>query len=69
MIEFGLIGGVTSNRSLSVGEVDGGQSRVLMTQAQSIPSPRDTASEEAPGVLPERAAPAARGPLPQTAWK
>ena len=67
VIEFGLIGGVMSNRSLSVGEVDGGQSRVLMTQAQSTPSPRDTASEEAPGVLPDRAPP--RGPLPQAAWR
>src|SRR5437773_12547037 len=67
VIEFGLIGGVMSNRSLSVGEVDGAQSRALMTQAQSTPSPRDTASEEAPGVLPERAPP--RGPFPPAAWR
>src|SRR5262249_27527375 len=69
VIEFGLTGGFRSKRSLSVGEVDGGQSRVLMPKAKSIPSPRDPASEEAPGVLPERAKPAARGPLPQTAWR
>jgi hypothetical protein len=68
-MEFGLMGGVRSNRSLSVGEVAGGQSRVLMTHAQSIPSPRDTARVDAPGVLPERAAPAALGPLPHTAWR
>ena len=42
-------------RSSSVGEVDGGQLRVLMTYVQSTPSLRDTASDEAPGVLPERA--------------
>ena len=35
--------------------VAGGQSRVLITYAQSAPSPRDLAKEDAPGVLPARA--------------
>ena len=55
MIDRGLIGGDVSNKSSSVGDVDGGQSRVFTTHAQSTPSPRDTASVDAPGVLPDRA--------------
>jgi len=38
-------------RSFKVGDVLGGQSRVLMTSAQSTPSVRDAAMEEAPGVV------------------
>ena len=41
---------VSSTSSVCV--VAGGQSRVLMTYAQSTPSPRDLANEDAPGVLP-----------------
>ena len=55
VIDSGLIGADVSNKSSSVGDVDGGQSRVLTTHAQSTPSQRETASVEEPGVLPDRA--------------
>src|SRR5215469_2498346 len=71
VIELGPACPVSPERSSSVRVGAGGQSRVLMTKAQSTPSPRDTASEDAPGVLPERAQVpfAGRGPLPHTACK
>jgi hypothetical protein len=74
VIELGPACPVSPERSSSVMVGAGVQSRVLMTKAQSTPSPRDTASEDAPGVLPERASHpqvpfAGRGPLPHTACK
>src|ERR1700733_4960867 len=68
-VEFSSASMLLNNAPGSVAAVAGGQSRVLMTQAQSTPSARDSAQVDAPGVLPSRADPAARGPLPQTACK
>jgi hypothetical protein len=41
-----------NNAPGSVAAVAGSQSGVLMTQAQSTPSPHDSAQVDAPGVLP-----------------
>jgi hypothetical protein len=46
---------------------EGGKSRVLTVTDQSRPLDRDSANVLVPGVLPERAKFAARGPIPQTA--
>jgi hypothetical protein len=74
VIEFNGVGGVRPFKSSSVGEVAGGKLRVLIVYAQSMPSPRDTASVDAPGVLPERASHQnvpllGRGPFPHTACR